>query len=93
MTGHMPQESINCPTGLFDRQKAEIAEATDALNKASAGSAKRIHAQKLLDATDVLLACPDHDPDSPECQICWELAELRQKVANLVITMTGLGDD
>lgn len=90
MARHTSQDSLECPTGLFDQQEEDIAKATSDLNEASSASEKKKQAQKLLDATDRLLACADHDPTRRDCQICWEVAKLRQKVANLAITVSGL---
>jgi len=90
MAKNTSQDSIDCPTGLFDQQEENIAKAPSALNEASSASEKKNQAQKLLNATDLLLACPDHDSSRRDCQICWEVAKLRQKVANWAITVSGL---
>ena len=79
------QANIYCPTGLFQRQKEEIARLTPEINQARTAAEKAPWAQALIEAVDVLLACEQYDEGSMDCGLCRNFSELRRKTAALVI--------
>lgn len=85
------QAGIRCPIGLFPRQEAEIAQLTEAINRAPTAAEKAPWAQALMEAADVLLACERYDGESLHCRLCHNFSELRRKTAALVISAARLG--
>ncbi|PJH75486.1 MAG: hypothetical protein CO064_06425 [Anaerolineae bacterium CG_4_9_14_0_8_um_filter_58_9] len=76
---------IQCPIDLFSRQEEEIAHLTRAINQARTTDQKAPWAQALIEAVDVLLACKQYDQASMDCRLCYNFAELRRKMATLVV--------
>jgi Mor family transcriptional regulator len=79
------QASIRCAIGLFPRQEAEIAQLTQAINRAPTAAEKAPWARELIEAVDVLLACERYDEGSVDCRLCRNFSELRRKTATLVV--------
>lgn len=75
---------LNCPTGLYDRNKVEIARLTEAINRSPTPPEKIHAAQDLRDCVAVLLDCPDFDEDNLNCRLCRETATLRDKTASVI---------
>jgi Mor family transcriptional regulator len=81
---------IQCPIDLFLRQEEEIAHLTRAINQARTTDQKAPWAQALIEAVDVLLACRQYNQASMDCRLCHNFAELRRKMATLVVKATRL---
>ena len=81
---------IDCPIDLFAKQEAEVARITGEINRAKTAGEKAPHAQELIAAVDVLLACEAHDADNRNCRLCRDFSGLRRKTATLVVDAAGL---
>ena len=73
--------SISCPIGLYQKQEEEIARFT----AASAAVTDKVRAaQNLRLSVSVLLNCGAYDESNHACQLCREVALLRDKTASLI---------
>ena len=81
----MPKEDakINCPT--FQKQEPLIKDITAKINNAKDVLAKAEFAKKLQEQVNVLLSCPDYDKKSTDCKNCHFIANVRNKIAELII--------
>ena len=84
--------SVQCPIGLFPRQEAQVAQLTEALNRAPTAAEKAPWAESLIQAVDVLLACEQYDAGRLHCRLCRNFSELRRKTAALVVKAGHLAD-
>jgi hypothetical protein len=76
--------SIPCPIGLYQKQEEEITRFTAAINSSAAVPDKVRAAQNLRRSVSVLLSCSAYDESNHACQMCREVAVLRDKTASLV---------
>jgi hypothetical protein len=76
--------SISCPIGLYQKQEEEIARFTAAINSSAAVTDKVRAAQNLRLSVSVLLNCGAYDESNHACQLCREVALLRDKTASLI---------
>jgi len=77
--------NIECPTGLFSGQEAEGGRLTEKINRARTAAEKAPHAQDLIEAVNLLLACEAYDKENLNCRLCHSFSELRRKTAALVV--------
>ncbi len=75
---------ISCPIGLYQKQEEEIARFTAAINSSAAVANKVRAAQDLRLSVSVLLSCSAYDESNHACQMCREIAVLRDKTASLI---------
>ena len=83
---------IRCPTGLFARQEARVAQLTEAMNRAGTATEKAAVAEALLIDVDVLLECEQCDRGSADCRLCTGFSKLRHQTATLVVEAGRLHD-
>jgi len=76
--------SIPCPIGLYQKQEEEISRCTAAINASAVVADKVRAAQDLQRSVSVLLGCSAYDESNHACQLCREVALLRDKTASLV---------
>jgi len=76
---------IHCPSGLFARLEARVAQLTEAMNRAGTAAGKAAMAEALLVEVDALLDCEQYDLDSADCRLCAGFAKLRRQTAALVV--------
>lgn len=75
---------IQCRIGLYEKNEAEIARLTAAVNR-SQTAPERIHAaQDLRASVAPLLACGAYEPADQNCGLCRQIMSLRDKTAALV---------
>jgi hypothetical protein len=77
-------DAIHCPSGLFPRHDARMAELTEEINLAPTAREKAEAAESLLGEVSILLRCQDHDPRNLDCRLCRGFTELRRGAAELV---------
>jgi hypothetical protein len=77
------KKKISCST--FQKQESEIKILTDKINKAKEIQEKALYAEELQKEVDVLLSCSDYDGKRLDCKNCRFIANLRKKIANLII--------
>ena len=87
------RENIECPTGLFSRQEAEVSRLTKEIHQARTASAKAPWAQELVEVADVLVNCEQYDKSSQECQLCGNFSETRHKAATLILRAGRMATD
>ncbi|MBV9234393.1 MAG: hypothetical protein JOZ94_01040, partial [Xanthobacteraceae bacterium] len=73
--------SIPCPIGLYQKQEEEITRFTAAINSSSAVPDKVRAAQDLRRSVSMLLICSAYDESNHACQMCREVALLRDNTA------------
>ena len=86
MNDERSQPRIRCPIDLFPRQEREAMRWNEEINRASTAAEKSGPAQSLIETVDVLLACAHYDENDVNCRLCRNIAELRRKVASLIVS-------
>ncbi len=81
----MPSEKPKITCSIFQKQEQVIKEITDKINKAKEFKVKIEYAKELLKEVNVLLLCPEFDETNLNCKNCQIIANLRKKVADLII--------
>lgn len=76
-------KKIKCP--IFKSKNKEIEKINKAINEAREIGGKAHLAERLIKEADGLLACKLFDEKKPECKICHYIADLRKRMANLVL--------
>ncbi|WP_310619231.1 hypothetical protein [Flexibacterium corallicola] len=76
---------IDCPIGIFLGVERHVEQLTTALNQASKVEQKAQHAQQLTEALEPLLECQSYDHSNPNCSMCRQFSQLRQKTAAIVM--------
>lgn len=80
---HKEEPKISCPT--FQKQELVIKDITDNINQAKGVQEKAGFAEELQKEVNVLLSCPDYDKERLDCKNCHFIANLRKKIADLII--------
>lgn len=75
---------IDCPIDLFRPVEREIQDITAALNRAPSAAEKARFAKELRNAVSTLLECTAYDENNPNCRLCQQFSELRDKTASVV---------
>jgi|GEM_PF-6864904 len=83
--GAPTEPEIDCPIDLFGPTERRIASITEAINRASNAAQKAPLAEDLQREVATLLACTAHDTDNPNCRLCREFSQLRDKTAALIL--------
>ena len=79
---------IVCP--IFQKQEPVIEELTDKINRAKVAKEKIEYAEELLKEVNVLLMCPQHKKEDPDCKNCHTIGALRKVTAELIIKTKSL---
>ncbi len=76
-------QKIKCP--IFKSKNETIEGITKAINEAENIEKKAQLAERLIKEANEILSCEHFDEKRVDCKICYYIADLRKKTANLIL--------